>query len=246
MEFLLPLLATAFILGLSSSTHCIVMCGGIATALSANNHASPQGSNFRLLCFHAGRILCYSTLGVIFGGLIQGSGQLLELQAESYNMLSAILRLFAAGLLILTALYLANLNHSIKRFEGLFSPLWRKISPLTTRYMAMNTKLDALKLGFLWGFLPCGMIYTALIWAISQQNSIWAGSLMLAFGLGTSPSLLLIQSFHLQVNKWLQKKYVKKLMALIILLMAVWSAIPAIEQLTQPQDGNGAHSHHHH
>lgn len=245
MSTLLPSLITAFILGLSASTHCIMMCGGIATALSSNNQATKKGANYRLLSFHGGRILCYSCLGVLFGGIIQGSGQLLDQQASFYNHIGAILRLCAAFLLVLTALYLANLNHSIKRFEQLFSPLWKKISPLTARYMAMNTNRDAIKLGFLWGFLPCGMIYTALIWSLSQQSSSLAGLLMMAFGLGTAPSLLLIQSFHLQVNKWLQKKAVKRLMALVIFTMAIWSAVPAITQLTA-QEGAKGHDHSHH
>lgn len=243
MNTLLPALITAFILGLSASTHCVVMCGGIATALSAKNKAKQKGAKLRLLSFHVGRIICYGFLGITAGVGVQISAQLLDQQTDFYHTLSAVLRLLAALLLLLTALYLANINHAIKHVEKIFSPIWKIISPHTIRFMAMNTSLDAIKLGFLWGFLPCGMIYTAIIWALSQQHSMWAGSLMLAFGLGTSPSLLLMQSFHLQVTKYLQQNMAKYLMAFILFIMSIGSSIPAIEYLIATDE---VHHHEHH
>lgn len=242
---------TAFILGLSASTHCIVMCGGIATALSSQNSIQKQGAQWRLICFHLGRIACYGSIGLIIGILIElilDSGTaVLDEKQQAYTLFSSGLRLFASILLILTALYLLGKSQSIKRFEQSFTFIWKKVSPITQRYMAMNTATDALKLGFLWGFLPCGMIYTALTWSLSQQTSGVAGLLMLAFGLGTAPSLLLLQSFHLQISRYLNSRLSKQIMAAALFIMAIAAAIPAVQDLQSLYSGtqSSVHSHHH-
>lgn len=177
-------LVAVFLIGLLGGTHCLAMCGGIVAALSA---AAPGAAPaWRLgLAYNLGRISGYAVAGAIVGG-IGGLGLLLE------QALPVQLGLYiAANLMLLAlALYLAGFPAVLAPLERLGQRLWAKMQPLTRRYLPARTPAQALPLGLLWGFLPCGMVYSALVLAL-LTGSAWRGAvLMLVFGLGTLPNLL--------------------------------------------------------
>jgi sulfite exporter TauE/SafE len=87
-------------------------------------------------------------------------------------------------------LYLAGWWSGLTRVEALGRGLWRHLQPLTSRLIPVHSLPQALTLGALWGWLPCGLVYSTLLWAASQGNATESALLMLAFGLGTWPVLL--------------------------------------------------------
>ena len=217
------------------------MCGGIASLLGQQSK-----SPYYLPLFHLGRISCYMVLGCCIGAALQLGLTESPINQSLAQYLSILLRLLASALLILTALYVAKLSFIIKHIEKLFLPLWSKIQPHTQKRLPVAKAKDALVLGFLWGFLPCGMIYTAIGWSAAQAMNWQAGLLMLAFGLGTSPSLFLAGSAQMQLQRHLQKNIIRYLLACTLIGFAVYSAIQPMSMLIQKTNPSPASMHQHH
>ena len=133
-----------------------------------------------LLAYNLGRISSYTLAGLLLG---------LAGWAVANSPLVMGLRVVAALLLIAMGLYLAGWWSGLTRIEALGRGLWRYIQPLTRRFMPVTSLPRALVLGSLWGWLPCGLVYSTLLWAASQGNALDSAALMLAFGLGTLPVL---------------------------------------------------------
>ena len=174
-----------FLIGLLGGTHCIAMCGGIVAALTAQRPG--QKPSWRLnLAYNVGRIASYAAAGAAIGGV--GSlglllNDLLPVQMALYVM--ANLMLLALGL------YLCGVTRALAITERIGHRLWSRIQPLTRRFLPARTVAQALPLGLLWGFLPCGMVYSVLTMALLAGSAARGAALMLAFGLGTLPNLLL-------------------------------------------------------
>lgn len=181
-----------FIIGLLGGVHCAGMCGGIVGALSLHTpssaaHAPPWVLH---LSYNLGRIATYTLLGAALGAV--GGVSLL------YNDLLPIqLGLYIAAQLMLVAMGLYLLGHTrlMAPFERLGGHLWRRISPLTQRFLPVRSPAHALPLGLLWGLLPCGLVYGVLATALLTGSALRGALLMLAFGLGTLPNLFLAGFF---------------------------------------------------
>lgn len=192
-------LSAAFVLGVMGAGHCLGMCGGIAAALGFAN----QGvGRFRhagiLLGYNLGRISSYTLMGLIFAALFGGIDKLTPLP---------ILRALSGFLLIGMGLYLAGWWKILTKLEALGSRLWRYIAPFGQRLMPVETPFKAVLLGAVWGWLPCGLVYSVLVLAASQPNPIEGGLVMTAFGFGTLPAVLagsLASEFVKRVarNRW--------------------------------------------
>ena len=223
-------ITAAFLLGLLSSAHCIGMCGGIMGALSM---AIPQEHRalrwWILFSYNLGRILSYAVIGLLLGGLVE---QLVAGGGLTF------LRWLAGLLLIAMGLYLADWWKGLIHLEKAGRYLWVYIQPLGKKLMPVDSTLKALLLGFIWGWLPCGLVYSALTYAVTSGSAVGSASLMLAFGLGTLPSVLLSGVLVQELNRWLQIKQLRWAMAILIILFGVWTLW-----------GGGAfqqgHQHHH-
>ncbi|NRB38321.1 MAG: sulfite exporter TauE/SafE family protein [Pseudomonadales bacterium] len=256
------LIFTALLLGLASSGHCIFMCGGISCALSQQSDSSQKKSllnnSLRLLLFHLGRISCYAFLGLIFGLFIQ----LLNPDAPIF---STILRHIAALLIIAMGLYISGLNNTLKKIEAKLGFIWKKLQPISSKLMQSHGTATRFALGFVWGFLPCGMIYSTVLWASTAANSsastygaISTALLMFIFGLGTLPSLLILNLASLKagekISRFFRLKNSKKAIGFLLILFGVWSLLaiylpmPSIlhNMPTSEQGGDEAMHHHHH
>ncbi|MCD8521374.1 MAG: sulfite exporter TauE/SafE family protein [Saccharospirillaceae bacterium] len=172
-------LLTAFLLGLFGSSHCLVMCGGIAAAIGSN--AGTQRIRVTLL-FNTGRILSYSIAGLI----VASAGLWLQSQ---HHWLMLLLRTLAALMLILMGLYIARWSLMLTRIEQLGQGIWKYLQPLTRCFMQSPRAIDRLWLGMLWGWLPCGLIYSTLSWVAANGQPLLGAAAMFAFGLGTLPAL---------------------------------------------------------
>jgi sulfite exporter TauE/SafE len=176
-------LLMAFLAGLMGGVHCLGMCGGIVAAMGlqrvgASKLALPAGYNL-------GRIASYVLAGAL-AGLI-GSAAFLS---ERLLPLQTGLYVLAQVMLILVGLYLAGLNQTVLFLEKAGGGLWQRIQPRIGRLLPVDTFAKALAAGALWGWLPCGLVYSVLVSALASGGAGRGATLMLAFGLGTLPNLL--------------------------------------------------------
>ncbi|RYY74070.1 MAG: sulfite exporter TauE/SafE family protein [Gammaproteobacteria bacterium] len=218
-----------FIMGLVSSAHCIGMCGGIMGALTM---AIPQNAkasrSLILVAYNLGRICSYTVMGALAG-----------LFAEQFAALGGgpILRILAGTLLVAMGLYLADWWRGLTKLEVLGRYLWAYIQPVGKRLMPVNTPAKALLLGGIWGWLPCGLVYSALALAMTQPAPSLAAGAMLAFGLGTLPAVLAAGVAAQQLTRILQQPKLRAGLALIIIAFGVWTIWGSLGH---------AHGHHQH
>ncbi|EKT4465735.1 sulfite exporter TauE/SafE family protein [Pseudomonas putida] len=215
MPDLLPLLGSALVLGLLGGGHCLGMCGGLMGALTLAIPPEQRGRRLRLLlAYNLGRILSYATAGLVLG---------LAGVALASSPLAQGLRVVAALLLIAMGLYLAGWWSGLTRIEALGRGLWRHVQPLATRLLPVSSLPRALLLGALWGWLPCGLVYSTLLWAASQGNAAHSAVLMLAFGLGTWPVLVATGLAAERVGAVLRKRGVRMAGGLLVILFGLWT-----------------------
>ncbi len=213
--FDLAIFLPLFIMGLVSSAHCIGMCGGIMGALTMAIPAHAKTARWMILvAYNLGRICSYTFRGILVG-----------LFAEQFAALGggAILRVLAGTLLITMGLYLADWWRGLTRLETVGRYLWVYIQPLGKRLMPVDSLSKALLLGALWGWLPCGLVYSALAMAMTQPASLLAGTAMLAFGLGTLPAVLAAGFAVNQLTRVMQQREVRIGLALIIIVFGLWT-----------------------
>ncbi|MCO7521188.1 MULTISPECIES: sulfite exporter TauE/SafE family protein [unclassified Pseudomonas] len=215
MPELIPLLGSALVLGLLGGGHCLGMCGGLMGALTLAIPPEQRGKRLRLLlAYNLGRILSYASAGLLLG---------LAGVALASSPLATGLRLLAALLLIAMGLYLAGWWSGLTRIEALGRGLWRHVQPLATRLLPVSSLSRALLLGALWGWLPCGLVYSTLLWAASQGDALHSAALMLAFGVGTWPVLLATGLAAERVGKLLRKRGVRMAGGVLVILFGLWT-----------------------
>lgn len=215
MPDLLPLLGSALILGLLGGGHCLGMCGGLMGALTLAIPPEQRGRRLRLLlAYNLGRIFSYACAGLLLG---------LAGWAVASSPAALALRVAAALLLIAMGLYLAGWWSGLTRIEALGRGLWRHIQPVASRLLPVSSLPRALLLGALWGWLPCGLVYSTLLWAASQGNAGYSAALMLAFGVGTWPVLLATGLAAERVNALLKRRSVRVAGGVLVMLFGVWT-----------------------
>ncbi len=221
----------AFAVGLFGGAHCLGMCGGIMAALS---FAVPAEARVRrliiLLSYNVGRIGSYAAIGFLVGLLGQ---------QFSDGLSMTVLRIIAGGLLIAMGLYLADWWRGLTYLERAGQGLWRHLQPFSKALMPVKTAWSAVALGAIWGWLPCGLIYTALVYAMAQGSAPEAAAVMLAFGLGTLPTVLAGGLLAERLKQILQARRWRTLMALCIIGFGVWTLTIALSHA-----GHSGHSSH--
>ena len=222
-------LTAAFLLGLFSSAHCVGMCGGIMGALSMAVPAHAKARRwFILLSYNFGRMLSYALMGSLVGMF---AAQITESGGAAW------LRWLAGALLIAMGLYLANWWRGLTYLETAGRYLWGYLQPLGKALMPVDNTAKALALGGIWGWLPCGLVYSALAYAMAQGDAIGGGLVMLAFGMGTLPAVLATGFVAQQLGRLLQRRQIRWSFALAVILFGVWTIWGG---------GHGSHQHHDH
>lgn len=217
---------TAFLMALLGGTHCFGMCGGIVGALSMGtmpNQASPLQQLPLLFAYNIGRISSYVVAGVIVGSFSAGAYWLGDQQS-----VQQWLKVMAALFMILLGLYIANIWMILAKTEVIGKQAWRHIEPFGRRFIPVKRVSQALPLGIIWGWLPCGLVYNALILALTTGDAVNGGLIMLSFGLGTLPALLAMGLFANQLAKWVRQPMVKRLAGGIIIIFGgvmLWQAL---------------------
>ncbi|MFD2190893.1 sulfite exporter TauE/SafE family protein [Pistricoccus aurantiacus] len=214
----LPPLLAAFVFGLLGGAHCIGMCGGIMSALTfavppSMRHPARLGG--LLLGYNLGRIASY----MIAGALVAGLGTLLGGLTLEIRL---ALQVFAAIMLILMALYIANWWRGLLKIEALGRRLWKYLEPLGRRLMPVVKVPQAVALGAVWGWLPCGLVYSMLTWSLAIAEPWRGAALMGAFGLGTLPALLATGLAARRLSQLIRHPATRSLAALLIIAFALW------------------------
>jgi sulfite exporter TauE/SafE len=212
-------LLTALLLGLLSSTHCVVMCGPIIGALSlAVETTSSRRRSLCLLFYNLGRVLTYMLLAALFGGLVQlGIGK----SAAGHN----VLRVVAAAILVLIGLQLLGWRTPLLLLERGGMGLWRKIQPYSRKLLPVGSVWQALAFGVLWGWLPCGLVYSTLVWSSTSAQLGSAALLMGAFGLGTLPALIATGHSAQVIRNRLENPILRRSAGLLLIVAALASVI---------------------
>tara|TARA_B110000881_G_scaffold194597_1_gene188711 strand:- start:1057 stop:1728 length:672 start_codon:yes stop_codon:yes gene_type:complete len=197
-----------------------INCGNLLTPNNPTPH-KPAYSQFCLSFFYnVGRISSYAFIGALVG--FSGS-----LAAKNIGVPLAGLRMVAGIFLIFLGLYLGQWLMWLSSVEKLGKGLWRKISPLTKKIIPVDSPLKALSLGGIWGWLPCGLVYSTLTWSLASGNALSGAGIMFFFGLGTLPALLTLSAGFGQINKLVAKKLFRKIMALLIIIYGVYTLLLA-------------------
>lgn len=210
---------SAFLIGLLGSTHCLGMCGGISASLSM---ALPVGNGFRLrqtlmlLAFNVGRIASYAVIAA-------GVALLSTSAADQWAQLGGVLRTLAGVLLIMMGLSMAQWWQGIRYIERIGAPVWARLSPLTQRLLPVRHTSQAFGLGVLWGWLPCGLIYSTLGWAALQPSVGTAALTMVFFGLGTLPSMLATGYAAGWIRNLQGNRIFRQVTAVMLIVFGLWT-----------------------
>ena len=214
-----PLLFSSFMLGFLGGVHCVGMCGGLCAAFSLQ--LPPNISRHKLIILlNLGRLTSYIIIGALFGLFGQ-----LGTNTVVGNEIRAVLFVVAQILLIFAGLYLSGLFAGFAKIESVGKPIWRKLQPIMHKFLPIQSVSGSLIVGALWGWIPCGLVYSVSATALSSGHGLSGALIMLAFGLGTLPNLFAVSLFAAQIKNFFQNKKIRLVAGLIIVLWAVWRLI---------------------
>ncbi len=209
-------LLTLFLIGFFGGGHCVGMCGGLSSAFALQ--LPPHIKRFWLiLLLNTGRISSYVSIGLLLGALGQ-----IGISLDQTRWLQNGLFVAANILLLLLGLYLAGLSHAATKVESLGRPIWRRLNPLLNKLLPIQSIPACFGVGLLWGWLPCGLVYSASLYALGSGSAAKGGLYMLAFALGTLPNLLAMGFFAAQLKSVLQKRSVRLAAGLLVVAWAAW------------------------
>ena len=225
-------LGSALAMGLLGGTHCVGMCGGLSSAftyaLPAESRSGWRLAGWQLL-YNVGRLATYGVLGALAGLLLHDLQQM--------GPMRQLVPLLAGLFMILLGAYLAGWFQALSALERLGGPLWRWLAPLRQRLLPIRHPLQAVAAGMVWGFLPCGLVYTAMALAVTRAAPAESALVMLAFGLGTLPTLMLTGTASAQIKRLLQRPGTRQTAGILVMLCGLWTIGGSL--------GHGSHGHQH-
>lgn len=205
-----------FFVGLLGGVHCLGMCGSIVGVLTLQ--LPKDGAHWPFhLAYNSGRIASYTLAGLLVGAIGQ-AGLLFRDVVPVQHLLFALSSL----MLIALGLYLAGIWNMVRHIEQAGGLLWQHIQPLTRSLFPITSPARAFLLGTLWGWLPCGLVYSVLITALASGHAQSGALIMLAFGLGTLPNLLFIGLFWGSCRHWIQSPGVRLIAGLIVMALGIY------------------------
>lgn len=232
MTFEAAILA-AFLAGFLGSSHCVGMCGAIVVLFEGGPVDSRlSGAWLRRFSYNLGRGSFYALLGAVAAV----AGAILT-KTVGVSQGLTLLR-WMAGLLVVAIGLNLMFDWRVTRFlESAGSGLWRKLSGFSGKVLPATTVPRALGAGFIWGALPCGLVYSAVALAATTASPAAGASVMLAFWLGTLPVLLLIGESAQRLNRLKANRTFRRIAGIVVILVGLAALIPL---------GQSSHNHNHH
>jgi len=201
------MLWTALVLGLAGSFHCIGMCGPIAFVLPVDR-SSKSKLIFQTFLYHFGRISSYSIIGLLFGFI--GKGLYLAGFQQRLSILMGVVMIA----IVLTPVSLFNKYNFSKPLYNIIGKVKQKLGS----YLTKKSNKALFLIGFFNGFLPCGLVYMALLGSISTGNALNGSLYMAIFGMGTIPLMtgaIFLGNF---VNLSLRNKIQKAIPVFVVII----------------------------
>jgi len=211
-------LGAALAVGVLGGVHCLGMCGGIVGAISLGHTGAPGSAWPRLLAYNLGRMGSYVVAGALAGLL--GMALLGALPQGQ-----RLLELLAAVFLVLLGLYLGGWWPVLAQLERMGGWFWKRIEPLGRHFIPVRHSGQALVVGAVWGWLPCGLVYSVLVWAMSAGGPAEGALLMAAFALGTLPNLLLMGLFATRLARFVRDPRVRQGAGALLIAYGIWRLV---------------------
>jgi sulfite exporter TauE/SafE len=218
-----PLFTSAFLMGLIGSGHCIAMCGGIAGSLQlAGNKRQTLVYSF---AYNLGRAASY----MVAGALVAGISSEFAKQSSAFSLTLS----FIAGLfMVLMGVYVMRIGATLQWLEKMGKTLiWQHIVKLNKYLMPINSPYKALGYGALWGWLPCGLVYSALTWAMTSPSALDGALVMLCFALGTFPAMITLGVAAQKLNSVINHPWTRIVLGSAIIWYGVYLLIIATDKL---------------
>ncbi len=231
----------ALMLGAFGATHCAAMCGGIVGATGAGTDARVRLKMASqvpiLLGQNAGRIFSYATAGALAGGF----GSLAA--AVSFGGARSWLQVFSGVMMLGVGLFLAGVLPRFATIERIGLPIWKRLEPIGRKFLPLRTSGQAFGFGLIWGWLPCGLVYSALSIAVGSGSARNGAVTMLAFGLGTAPALVAMGTMASAVSKAARNRFVRAGAGVVIAAFGAMHVHLASERLLAARDTGPVCSH---
>ena len=234
------ILFAAFIVGLLGSVHCIGMCGGIVGVMGSGLNAKPKCPSFRQqlgfwLAYNGGRIFSYSVAGGIAGFIgAQAVGLFDPQRVQSIGLL------LSGGFMIVLGLYLSGWWSGLLWLERIGGLVWKRLQPLSQRVLRPRHPSQAVLTGLVWGWLPCGLVYSMLVWSMTIATPLGGAMLMAAFGFGTLPMLLGMGAASAKLQQLRHKTRVRQLAGGLIMLFGILTFLGLVRPFHVPLFSNPA------
>lgn len=215
----------AFIMGLVSSLHCIGMCGSIIGTLTLS--LSPEIRHKKSLLFpfvfnyNFGRIVSYSIAGAL-AGIIQSIATMQMGEIHGHRLLQILSATIMAG----SGLYIAGWFPRFAYIEKAGMHFWKKIEPFGRKLIPVKTRTQAYLFGMVWGWLPCGLVYTALALSATAGDVGKSALTMLSFGLGTLPAVMGVGIMTGILTRLSRMQRFKQAIGLFMIVLALLAALP--------------------
>ncbi|MCG8487022.1 MAG: sulfite exporter TauE/SafE family protein [Chromatiales bacterium] len=207
-------LGVAFLTGILGSFHCLGMCSGINAGFFI--HFAPRLRLSHLLTFHTLRITVYALLGI--GGAVVGQ---VLVQSGIVGKAQGVLMILAGGLVVLLGLNL--LGVSLNR-PARDKPPSHKV-PLTS--LNKPVSVATVTAGLLNGLVPCSLVFSVAVKAVSTTDPLNAGLLMLSFGAGTLPSMVAVSLIGGYVGKTFRHG-LARVVGLLVVLLGLWTVYEGV------------------
>ena len=202
----------ALVAGLLGSAHCLGMCSGLSGLFAING----RGGGSMALVYNSGRLLSYATFGAVAGFLGGTAGGAYQVFANIN-----LLRIVSGAVILLIGLQIAFDLRLLRWLENVGAVAWKRISPLARGLLPVRSYRQAIALGLLWGWLPCGLVYSVLLVAVAAGGPVQGSLVMLAFGIGTLPAMLMTGLGAQAFARRMHKRGTRRGMGLLLCLLGV-------------------------
>ena len=214
-------LLSAFLVGLLGGVHCVGMCGGIVAVLSMGLPEQQRRGAARwkyLLAYNLARITSYTLAGALLGGV-----GWLAAHWSGVHQLQLGLQVIAALFMVALGLYLGGWWQGLAQVERFGARVWAGLEPLGRRFLPVRSPGQAFLLGLVWGWLPCGLVYSVLVWSVATGSPLQGAALLFSFGLGTLPNLLAMGVAAGWLSARVREARTRQLAGLLVILFGLYS-----------------------
>ena len=212
----------AFFIGLFSSIHCVSMCGSIIGTLSFSLKPEIRNNKSKMMAFifsyNFGRIFSYMLAGLIIG-IIESLLTFPLGEEHGHRFLEIISALIITG----AGFYIAGWFPNFAYIEKTGSRFWKTIEPYGRKLIPVATLSQAFLFGMVWGWIPCGLVYTALALAATSGDITTGIFIMLAFGLGTLPAVAGTGIVSTFISRISNLHATKKIAGMLLVFVAIIS-----------------------